>query len=524
MAKALPVAFNPFAALDKLIEKFPPSPIVTKIDQILDKLADKLEKAKPVSLSDGVLHFNGEGDYTFEFLPNGKVKILLDGGHATVLTAQEWASVTTFDLVKAETDLVVSASLLVGKTITGAGDLEIGGLGFVQANVAPNQKFEPTLNLDTAIGSMLASRGVAATLDSLTVNGNKADAFKLLWDYLDDAYVAGNNYYNLPLNEAFVRLGIEYAKHLSAGNAPLTDVVAKFAADGDDAGTAPDRVQSMHDNLLGNFNATDFNSRFPDSDPVKAELVALIATSGYPDLTTRPVYSGAEGANAAYDAARAWEYDHGIKRADYIDRTLSGTVDERASRDGPDADALHDEMLYGGGNTNAGWNLVRHEGAGAELALNIKHRGEANYAAHHQDADGTTHYYVKEGSQSGNPNRAEWNFDFAGTKLTAADNDTITFKLFVDLDPTAGVNYVEYAPTDNPASAYSMQNSGNYAFLRNGIDVDPATPGIQPYAFGEGTFDIELRAYDNTPLAGANPLAPIAVNHVVVHVDNDLLV
>jgi hypothetical protein len=85
------------------------------------------------------------------------------------------------------------------------------------------------------------------------------------------------------------------------------------------------------------------------------------------------------------------------------------------------------------------------------------------------------------------------------------------------------VNYVEYAPNDNPASAYSAQNSGNYAFLSTAIDTDPGTTGIQPYSFGVGTFDIELRAYDTTPVPGGNPLTPIAVNHVVVHV-NDLLV
>jgi hypothetical protein len=54
--------------------------------------------------------------------------------------------------------------------------------------------------------------------------------------------------------------------------------------------------------------------------------------------------------------------------------------------------------------------------------------------------------------------------------------------------------------------------------------LTPIRGRIQPYTFGEGTFDIELRAYDPTPIAGGNALTPIAVNHVVVHVDNDLLV
>jgi hypothetical protein len=471
MFRALPVQFNPFAALDQWVETLPPSPFVNRLDALLDKLAAKLESAKPVSLDDGVLHFNRAGDYTFDFLPNGKVKVLLDGGHATVLTAQQWASVDTFDLVKAETDLILDAALLVGKTITGVGDLEVAGLGFAESSAAGS--FETSVNLDTAIGSMLSARGVEATLESLTVNGSKADAFKLLWDYLDDAYVAGNNYYNLSLNESFVRLGVEYTEYLAAGGAPLTGVMAKFAADGSDVDTMPERAQSMHDNLLGNLNGPVLISRF-GSDPAKLAELQLLVPDAY---EARPWFSGNDGdvGGPAHDAVRAFDYDHGWHRPDYIEHTLNATVDIRASRDGGDPDSIHDQMLYGDGNTNAGWNIVRHEGAGAELALNIKHRQGPNYAADHQDPDGTVHYHVSEGPQPSNPARAEWSFDFAGTELAAADGDTLEFKLFVDLDPSAGVNFVEYAPSDNPPSAYSAQNSGNYAFLSAAIDTDPGT-------------------------------------------------
>jgi hypothetical protein len=264
------------------------------------------------------------------------------------------------------------------------------------------------------------------------------------------------------------------------------------------------------------------DSRF-GSDPAKLAELRLLVSDEY---EARPWFSGEDGhvGGPAHDAVRAFDYDHGWHRPDYIEHTLNATVDIRASRDGGDADSIHDQMLFGDGNTNAGWNIVRHEGAGAELALNIKHRHGPNYAADHQDPDGTAHYHVSKGSQPGNAARAEWNFDFAGTNLAAADNDALEFKLFVDLDPSAGVNYVEYTPNDNPASEYSAQNSGNYAFLSAAIDADPGTTGIQPYSFGVGTFDIELRAYDTTPVAGENPLTPIAVNHVVVHVNDGLLV
>src|SRR5690606_25600563 len=75
-----------------------------------------------------------------------------------------------------------------------------------------------------------------------------AQAIAQVWDYIDDNY----SYYDNLINEASAKLAVEYAKYLRAGGAPLLDVVAKYTADGADAGTNPDRVQSLHDNLLGN--------------------------------------------------------------------------------------------------------------------------------------------------------------------------------------------------------------------------------------------------------------------------------
>ena len=58
-----------------------------------------------------------------------------------------------------------------------------------------------------------------------------------------------------------------------------------------------------------------------------------------------------------------------------------------------------------------------------------------------------------------------------------------------------------------------VQGSSNYGFnfIRSAIDTDDDAAGIQPYAFGEGEFDILLQAY-----AGGNL---VASNHLVVHVD-----
>ncbi len=61
------------------------------------------------------------------------------------------------------------------------------------------------------------------------------------WDNLDDNYTS-SGYYSTPVNELFVRLGVEYAEYLKEGGAPLFNVTAKFTADGGDVGANPDRV------------------------------------------------------------------------------------------------------------------------------------------------------------------------------------------------------------------------------------------------------------------------------------------
>ena len=172
-------------------------------------------------------------------------------------------------------------------------------------------------------------------------------------------------------------------------------------------------------------------------------------------------------------------------------------------------------MYYGDGNTIDDWNVVRHEGAQVELGLKVKHRGGDEYAEASIDADGVAHYVVANGTQPGNPNRAEWNFDFAATDYSA-DQD-FTYKLEFDIDPGEGVEWVTLYSSEAPLDSAlgdgsTFQNSSNIAFYRLFIDADPETDGIQPYAFGEGTFDIRLSAYD------ADSGALVATNEVVVHV------
>jgi hypothetical protein len=443
----------------------------------------------PVTVTGTTLNFAQAGSYTIEYLPSGNVQIKVDGGKATVIKAADYASITSFNFAP-------GAVLNSG--------IQVNGVTFTEAG--PGGPFEINYNLNDLLGNMISAKGISWTVDNLLINGSKTDTLKVLWDYLDDAYVAGNNYYNIALNETFVRLGLEYVEYLEAGGEPLTFVTAKYSVDGNDADTLPEREQSMHDNLLGNLGTAAIQDRF--SGALEAELLALVPD----DYGNRIYYDGADQrvGGPEHDAVRAFDYDRGWDRPDYLDRSYNALIDPLA-RD----PASPNNMYYGNGNPADDWNVVRHEGAQVELGLKIKHRGGDEYAEASIDPDGTAHYNVLAGPSPSNAGRAEWNFDFAATDYSP--DDDFTYLLELDLDPGEGVQwatlYSSAAPLDSDlGSGSTFQNSSNVAFYRNGMDVDPSTPGIQPYAFGPGTFNVRLSAFD------ADGGALVARNEVIVHV------
>lgn len=440
----------------------------------------------PLLITGDTITFNQAGSYTIEYLPSGQVKFKLDGGQATVITGAEYAALTHF-------------AFAPGASLDSA--IRINGITFHQADASG--PFEISQNLDALIGKLVADHGIAWTASNLVINGSQADTFKVLWDYLDDAYVAGNNYYNLPLNETFARLGVEYIHYLQAGGAPLTFVMAKFAADTDNDGI-PQRAQSMHDNLLGNVNINSIHDR--NYGPViEQQLLSLVPQ----EYQNRPYYDGNEQhlGGAAHDAIRAFDYDHGWTRPDYLDITYDGVVDPLAHSG--------NSMFYGTGNAIDDWTLVRHEGAGVELGLKVKHRGGDEYQEAVIGPGGVAHYFVSGGASPSNSGRAEWNFDFSATDFSPTHDFTYTVEL--DTDPTAGVHWVTLYSSAHPldtslGTGSIFQNSTNIAFYKDLIDTDAATPGIQPYALGDGVFNIRISAFDATDGHF------IVSNEVIVHV------
>jgi hypothetical protein len=204
------------------------------------------------------------------------------------------------------------------------------GVTFTEADEAANFRFEPNQNHDELLGSMLAQYGVEGTLQRLEVAGDPTGDFKLIWDYIDDNY----SYYNTTINRYGVELALEYAEYLQKGGDPLTDVIAKYSPDGGDAGTNPDRVQSMHDNILGNLDVNSIIDKFFDGNSANGapdvpsgyasggsnggangtadELTgqALLDAVFAADLEDRPYYSGNEGSNA--QPTILWDMSHGL--------------------------------------------------------------------------------------------------------------------------------------------------------------------------------------------------------------------
>lgn len=159
--------------------------------------------------------------------------------------------------------------------------------------------------------------------------------------------------------------------------------------------------------------------------------------------------------------------------------------------------------------------------AGVELGLKAHLRQGPDVPPAYVDDDGRVHVVVPSGPQLGVPNRAAWNFTFsvnaalAGAKPSLEDYEV---ELLIDLDPSKRTDFLklkldklgppEAAPgqhngygwksgstvaiPDDEGTDRVTQNSQNLAFYASAIDTNPKQPGIQPYTFGPGEFDVVL--------------------------------
>ncbi|MFC4228125.1 VCBS domain-containing protein, partial [Hoeflea alexandrii] len=205
---------------------------------------------------------------------------------------------------------VIDATSVITGSVTESGDIadinEAGFGGSLSSDVVLTAGSQALLDGLQADGS-----GLEAALTAITTElGDSSQAIAVIWDYLDDNYVNGGPTQD-PINEAFIRLGAAYAGLVKAGTiSPLVDVTAKYTAD-NNANNIPQRVQSLHDNLLGNVTSAAIAQRF-GGDALEGTLTGLV-TGVDVNLLTRPYFSGNENASDA--AARAFDIANGYVEA-----------------------------------------------------------------------------------------------------------------------------------------------------------------------------------------------------------------
>jgi VCBS repeat-containing protein len=268
---------------------------------------------------------NGYGN--FAVAANGSWTYTLDNGDAETQALYVGQVVNDTILVHSEDG---TASQVITVTITGTNDAPVvtsgpgAASGSVTEGTSPNNLtpagaaggLEPAVNYDSQIVSLLAAHpddmpAVLAGIQALLPAGSNGlvNAIAVMWDYVDDHY----SYYDTVINEISGRLSAEYARYLVLGGAPLTGTAAKYAPDGGDVGTNPDRLQSLHDNLLGNLSLAGLNDKLrgppngsnpnPDESAYN-QIIALLASYGLSDVVNRPYFGGYEG-----DANLATAYD-----------------------------------------------------------------------------------------------------------------------------------------------------------------------------------------------------------------------
>ncbi|MEO3387100.1 DUF4214 domain-containing protein [Mesorhizobium sp. CAU 1741] len=248
----------------------------------------------------------------------------------------------------------------------------------------------------------------------------RAEAIHAEWQDLDTYY---NDYYIDDVNEAFIRLGVQYVDYLNDGGPVLTSIRVK---DSD-----PDvRDQSLHDNLLGNLTLGAIEDRnLPDE--LEAELIDLVESVGAKFLD-RPYEDGAPP--KAFSAADEWDALNGVDRPDLVQTLVE--LDNAAESDFGGIEWVQDraalEMIE--------WAASPTEDGNDVIAFNVNEEGVTSGFARYQGAK----IVAEEG------------------ELNAAHGSTVSVDFYIDpewaLDDDAQLSgvWVQMATPDTNAQSWSM--------------------------------------------------------------------
>lgn len=280
--------------------------------------------------------------------------------------------------------LIANAVDLAGWAIAfiGAGRVDIRGVSVQPAMLRDGEVIGARAEPDVS-GAIRPDSHRATIL----VNGNVGDFIKSSWVYIErEGSLAdsgsGRDYWQVL---AKVELALKYVVYLNDGGRAFTDFVAHVECDGQ--GSVAWR-QSLHDNLLGELTSSCLRGRLLHNPYAVPESLALTRDGLYElyldfagRLAERPYCAGRAPGEPDPDCAPlAFDFSQGWHRHDYVTFSPCSRLTHAAM--------TAEGGLWGGkGATPHGFTVVRHEGAGIELAFKV-HSDEgacrpADYAQDH---------------------------------------------------------------------------------------------------------------------------------------------
>jgi hypothetical protein len=397
-------------------------------------------------------------------------------GELTSLTTAEGQSVT---LDGSQLDVLSEADGTLSILGGGAVDIVNAGLDVPDDGTAPSVANLLALEFEGLEKSVVPER--------LTLDGSHTDAITAFWIQLDQLYVGSGDYYDVGINTNFAYLGNDYAAYLQAGGEALLDLVKVPSG----------RLQTLHDNLLGNLGDAPIQSRFlnlGEDDPRTA------AGEAYGE---RPYFDGSVDGDGEYDvddisAVVGWDLANGVTYPDSLPAPYAGLAEANTL-----AGNANDNFFFGGGGDD-----VITGGAGDDVASYQGGRLDYTLAAQANGAVGVTDGELANGNEGSDT--------VSGVETLAFSDGTVSFGAQLQhavaengdgndgFHPGSGnsdVNFTIHDNTDVGIEA-ALKAKGRYA---GDLDSDGATytteTGASSGTTGLWNFDYSIVSYDGADLS-----------------------
>lgn len=396
----------------------------------------------------------------------------------------------------AESELVIAqASELEGWEVdfTGAGRVDIRGITFESTEFIGGKVIAAAAKPDVS-GAIRPSSDRAGVL----VNGNTTDFIKASWVHIERQSLpadseAGRDYWQVI---AKIELALMYVRYLGDGGYAFDDFLVHIELDAQ--GNVAWR-QSLHDNLLGELNASILRARLlHNAHQVPPELA--LTREGLCEL-----YLGFAGsiADRSYCVGRkpdehdadcaplAFDFSQGWARRDYVMRSRHSRLTGAA--------VTSEGRLWGGkGGDPKGFVVARHEGAGVELGFKV-HSDEVEHR--HSDSAGSALFYVPAGGVARRDLHRlvpRWSVDFSVcTRLrgVARPLDEFRFVLAIRRTLSSGTSRQCQFELTSPSTLYhpvygEIDIGRAWLPLSEGGGISIRADGMLPGGFGDEINEI----------------------------------